>query len=126
MPIYEYYCQTCRKEISIWFGSIAQAAAQAAVCADCGGERLTRLISNVAIARSEPAAAQPSSGQTPSAGGVHGERPQALAQAMRAASAGRAVGEDFQEVAGRLEKGESARSVETSLRKRVGEDMQAH
>ena len=125
MPIYEYYCQTCRKEISIWVGSIAQAAAQAAICADCGGESLTRLISNVAVARSG-AAAQPSGGQVPSAGGVQGESPQALAQAMRAAGAGRDLGKDFQEVAGRLEKGESATSVEASLRKRVGEDMQAH
>ena len=125
MPIYEYYCQTCRKEISIWFGSIAQAAAQAAICADCGGASLTRLISNVAVARSG-AAAQPSGGQAPSAGGVQGESPQALAQAMRAAGAGRDLGKDFREVAGRLEKGESASSVEASLRKRVGEDMQAH
>ena len=126
MPIYEYYCQTCRKEISIWFGSIAQAATRAAVCTDCGGERLTRLISNVAVARSGSATAQPSSGQAPGTGGGHGESPQALAQAMRAAGAGRDLGKDFQEVAGRLEKGESATSVEASLRKRVGEDMQAH
>jgi putative FmdB family regulatory protein len=120
MPIYEYYCQTCRKDLSIWFGSIAQAAAQPATCADCGGAQLTRLISNVAVARPKPAAIQ----QTAHSAGS--ESPQALAQAMRAASAGRDVGQDFQEVAGRLEKGESATSVETSLRKRVGEDMQAH
>ncbi len=123
MPIYEYYCQTCRKQISIWFGSIAQAAAQAPVCADCGGENLTRLISNVVVARSAAAAAQPSGSSMPLAGG---ERPQALAQAMRAAGAGRGGDQDFQEVASRLEKGESATSVEASLRKRVGEDMQTH
>lgn len=126
MPIYEYYCQTCRKEISIWFGSIAQAAARAAICTDCGGESLTRLISNVAVARSDPAAAQQSCSPAHSAGSVRGESPQALAQAMRAAGAGRDMGKDFQEVAGRLETGESATSVEASLRKRVGEDMQAH
>ena len=126
MPIYEYYCQTCRKEISLWFGSIAQATAQAAVCADCGGDSLTRLISNVAVARSGPAAGQQSRSSAPGAGSVHGENPQALAQAMRAAGAGRDLGKDFQEVAGRLEKGESATSVEASLRGRVGEDMQAH
>ena len=122
MPIYEYYCQTCRKEISIWFGSIAQATAQSAVCTDCGGEQLTRLISNVAVARSAPSSSDP----TTSAGGARGENPLELAQAMRAAGAGRDVGKDFQEVAGRLEKGESATSVEASLRKRVGEKMQTH
>jgi putative FmdB family regulatory protein len=125
MPIYEYYCHGCHKEIGIWYGSIAQAMAQTPVCADCGGEQLTRLISNVAVARSAPVA-HASSGQAPAGGSHTSERPQELAQAMRAASAGRDVGKDFQEVASRLEKGESATSVEASLRKRVGEKMQPH
>src|SRR5262249_55156505 len=124
MPIYEYYCETCGKEQSIWFGSIAQAAAQVAICPDCGGDRLTRLISNVSVAHTTPAA-QPGGGQAASAGGP-AERPQDLARAMRAASGGHDVGKDFQEVANRLEKGESATSVEASLRKRVGEKMQPH
>jgi putative FmdB family regulatory protein len=122
MPIYEYYCHTCRKPISIYYSSIAQAAARPPVCGDCAGEHLTRLISNVA-ARSSGGAAAPGAGPAASAGGEH---PQALAQAMRAAGAGRDMGNDFREVAGRLEKGESAASVEASLRRRVGEDMQAH
>jgi len=35
-------------------------------------------------------------------------------------------GDDFKEVAHRLEKGENANSVEKSLRKRVGEEMETH
>ena len=123
MPIYEYYCHTCQKPISIYFSSVAQAETRAPVCGDCAGENLTRLISNVAVARSNAGASAPSAGSASSAGG---ENPQALAQAMRAAGAGRDMGKDFQEVAGRLEKGESATSVEASLRRRVGEDMQTH
>jgi len=115
MPIYEYYCPTCAKEISIWFSSVAQAATRTPVCADCGSQDLTRLISNVAAARSGDTAA-PQGGATP----------QGLAQTMRAAGAGRDMGKEFNEVASRLEKGESATSVERTLRKRVGEDMQAH
>jgi putative FmdB family regulatory protein len=124
MPIYEYFCHGCQKEIGIWYGSIAQASAQTPVCADCGGEQLTRLISNVAVARAAPAG-QPS-GAPPAAGGGPGESSQELARAMRDAGAGRQAGKDFQEVASRLEKGESATSVEASLRKRVGEKMQPH
>ena len=122
MPIYEYYCHTCQKPISIYFSSVAQAEARSPVCGDCAGENLTRLISNVA-ARSSAGDIGPNARPAASAGG---NDPQALAQAMRAAGAGRAMGKDFQEVAGRLQKGESAASVEASLRRRVGEDMQAH
>ena len=124
MPIYEYYCETCSKELSIWFGSIAKAAAQAAICPDCGGDRLTRLISKVSVAHASPAA--PAGSDRAASDGGRAERPQDLARAMRAAGGGRDVGKDFQEVASRLEKGESAASVETSLRKRVGEKMQPH
>jgi putative FmdB family regulatory protein len=115
MPIYEYRCQDCQADASIWFSSIARAAASAPVCPTCGGERLARLVSNIAAARSGGAA-----------GGTSGERPQGLAQTMRAAAGGRDMGSDFHEVAARLEKGESATAVEASLRRRVGEKMQPH
>ena len=118
MPIYEYHCQDCQAEVSIWFSSIAQAAASIAVCTACGSERLTRLVSNIAVARSASTTARAT---TPSS-----DQPQALAQAMRAAAAGRDMGSDFREVAARLEKGESAAAVEAALRKRVGENMQPH
>jgi putative FmdB family regulatory protein len=118
MPIYEYRCQSCQAETSIWFRSIAQAGTSAPACPACGGEHLTRLVSKVAMARSGGAAAGAST--------AAGEQPQALAQAMRAATAGRDMGSDFGEVASRLEKGESATSVEASLRRRVGEKPQPH
>ena len=35
-------------------------------------------------------------------------------------------GEQFREVAGRLEKGEPSKSIEKKLRKRVGETMETH
>src|SRR5262245_34839001 len=118
MPIYEYQCQDCQAEVSIWFSSIAQAAASAAVCTACGSERLTRLTSNIA----DPRLASTSAGASTPASNPAADQPQALAQAMRAAAAGRDMGSDFREVAARLEKGESAAAVETALRKRVGEN----
>ncbi len=49
-----------------------------------------------------------------------------LARAMRESSreSGADYGEQFREVAGRLEKGEPSKSIERSLRKRVGEPME--
>lgn len=121
MPIYEYRCAACQAELSIRFSSVAQAEAQGASCTQCGSAELTRLISRVAVARGR---GQPTPGAA--AGGAGGEQPQALAQAMQAAASGRDMGRDFGEVAARLGQGESARSVETSLRKRVGEQMEPH
>ncbi|HEX9369614.1 MAG TPA: zinc ribbon domain-containing protein [Roseiflexaceae bacterium] len=118
MPIYEYCCQTCQKELSLWFSSVAQAEAAVPVCTECGGENLRRLISSFGVARASGAAAM--------AEGARGNASQSLAQTMREAGAGRDLGKDFQEVATRLEKGESATAIEASLRKRVGEDMQVH
>lgn len=123
MPIYEYYCATCDKQISIRFSSVRQASMQPAVCAECGGSSLTRLISTIAGAPARPRATR--QGAAPAAG-APAESPQALAGAMQAASAGRDMGHDFREVAGRLAKGESATAVEASLRKRVGERMDPH
>jgi putative FmdB family regulatory protein len=122
MPIYEYRCQDCQAEVSIWFSSIAQAAASTALCTTCGGEHLARLVSNIGMARSGATASRESA----DAGGTPGERPQELAQAMRAAAAGRDMGNDFREVAARLDKGENAAAVEASLRQRVGEKTQPH
>jgi hypothetical protein len=64
---------------------------------------------------------------TPSATGTpRGNDPQSLAQRMRTAAGGREMGNDFREVAARLEKGEQAATIEASLRRRVGETMQVH
>jgi len=124
--IYEYYCQACQTEMSIWFSSIAQAAVSTPACTACGSENLTRLISSVAITRSGSQTAERHAGLSAPTGGSSDEHPQILARAMHAAAAGRDMGSDFREVAGRLEKGESAAAVEASLRKRVGEGMQPH
>jgi putative FmdB family regulatory protein len=123
MPIYEYRCQDCQAQSSIRFSSFAQAATASAVCTVCGSARLVRLISRCAIAGTGTSAT--SREATPSATGTpHGNDPQSLAQRMRTAARGRDMGDDFREVAARLEKGEQAATIEASLRRRVGETMQ--
>ncbi len=50
MPIYEYRCHGCRKRTSVFVRSIAATAAPR--CEHCGSDRLSRLISRVAVVRS--------------------------------------------------------------------------
>ena len=51
MPIYEYRCQDCRKRVSVFVRSMS--ATVNPVCEHCGSANLTRLMSRVAVLRSE-------------------------------------------------------------------------
>ena len=53
MPIYEYRCEDCRRRVSLFYQNIALAAAgaDAARCPQCGGARLTRLVSRFNVGR---------------------------------------------------------------------------
>jgi putative FmdB family regulatory protein len=51
MPIYEYRCADCRRKTTVVTLSIA--AAVDPVCRHCGGRSLTKLVSRVAVRRSE-------------------------------------------------------------------------
>jgi putative FmdB family regulatory protein len=123
MPTYEYHCRACHSDIEIWFRSFAAAASETPVCTMCGSQKLKRLISTSAALRlgspTPPSAA-------PVAKGPAQESPQQLAQAMRRAGAGRNMGEEFREVAARLDKGENPQAIEKSLRKRKGQKGGPH
>ena len=122
MPIYEYHCQRCNKEVSVFFLTLTEAQKEKPLCPECGGSDLARLISGIStVSKSEKAASKAASaGNTAS-----GENTSALARVMR--ESGRksksGFGDQFKEVTSRLEKGESSKSIEKSLRKRVGESM---
>ena len=51
MPIYEFRCQRCRRRSSVFTRSIGGAVE--AVCSHCGSREMSRLISRVAVLRSE-------------------------------------------------------------------------
>ncbi len=124
MPIYEYRCRKCLKEVSIFFLTVSEALEGKPSCPECGSKKLGRVMSSVSsvskASRQEAAAA-------PKAGAPH-EDTASLARTMRESGrkSKKGYGEQFREVAGRLEKGESSVSIEKSLRKRVGETMGTH
>ena len=122
MPIYEYNCLDCKKEVSILFLSISEADSENTLCPDCNGKNLQRIVSGVSVITG---ADKPSSKASPK---VPINNPKSLAETMRKESSKSKndYGEDFKEVAHRLEKGENPDSVEKSLRKRVGEEMGPH
>lgn len=122
MPIYEYDCRDCKKTVSIFFLTVSEAENEQAVCPKCGQSRLNRVLSSTLLIR---ARAKPEKTNSPK---VPQNDSKSLAETMKKESrrSGLDYGDDFREVAHRLEKGEKPDSVEKSLRARVGEKMQAH
>ena len=123
MPTYEYHCNVCRSDVEIMFGSFSAAAKATPVCSKCGSKKLKRLISSVpAVHRG----GWPRESASPAAPGLRSETPQELAQMMKRAGAGRDLGDEFKEVAARLDKGEQPHAIEKSLRKRKGQKSGPH
>jgi putative FmdB family regulatory protein len=116
MPIYEYGCYDCRKRVNIFFRSFSEVATKQATCPRCGGVRLKRLISKVAVVRSEGSRlenlADPSS-----MAGLDENDPKSIARWMRKMSSemGEDLGSEFNEVVDRLESGEDPESIERSM-----------
>ena len=116
MPIYEYICHDCERRVSLLWRSFADVQERQAACPRCGGTNLSRLISRVAVLRSEESRlddlADPNS-----MGDLDENDPKSLARFMRkmASETGEDLGPEFAEVVGRLEAGEDPEAIERSM-----------
>jgi putative FmdB family regulatory protein len=116
MPIYEYSCQDCGRRVSLLWRTFADAESRQAVCPRCGGAHLTRLISRVAVLRSEESHLDDLTDPGDMAG-LDENDPKSLARFMRkmAGETGEDLGPEFDEVVGRLEAGEDPESIENAM-----------
>jgi putative FmdB family regulatory protein len=116
MPIYEYYCADCRKRVNVFFRTFSEASDEAARCPTCGGVRLRRLVSRVAVLKSEESRMDELADSSLMAG-LENEDPRALAGFMRRMSGemGEPLDPEMNEVIDRLEAGESPDSIEQSM-----------
>lgn len=124
MPIYEYLCHNCTRRVSLLWRSFADAQDRKAICPRCGSPDLSRLISRVAVVRSEES--QLESMADPSAlSGLDENDPRSLARFMRqmANETGEDLGPEFDEMVGRLEAGEDPESIEQSMPGLGGESV---
>jgi putative FmdB family regulatory protein len=116
VPIYEYGCYDCHKRVNVFFRSFSDVETKAALCPRCGGENLKRLISRVAVVRSEESRLE-SLADPGQLTGLDENDPKSMARWMR--RMGQEIGEDlgseFNEVIDRLEAGEDPESIEQSV-----------
>lgn len=116
MPIYEYGCYACRKRVNVFWRSFAAAEKGIPVCPRCGGNNVKRLISKVAILRSEDSRLEQLA-DPGNLAGLEESDPKSLAKWMK--EMGKEVGEDmgpeFDEVVNRLEAGQSPEQIEKEV-----------
>ena len=105
MPIYEYRCRGCGQRVSVFQRSIEGGAA--AVCTHCGSGDLARLISRVAVVRSEGSRLDDLASDAGLAD-LDERDPRSLARWARrmGRDMGEELGPEFDEVVERLEAGE--------------------
>ncbi|MGI6209456.1 MAG: FmdB family zinc ribbon protein [Anaerolineae bacterium] len=122
MPVYEYRCGGCGRKMTIWWRSVAQMERSRPSCTRCGSEELRRLVSRVAVVRSEEARLD-SLADGMMDGFDEGD-PRALGRMMRqlGQEAGEDLGEEFDEIVGRLEAGEDPEEIERSMPGLAGDD----
>ncbi len=116
MPIYEYRCTDCRRRVSVWWRTFGAAETGEPVCPRCGGTQLNRLVSRVAVLRSEESRLDDMA--DPSAfGDLDEDDPRSMGRWMRRMSeeTGEPMDGEISEVIDRLESGESPESIEQSM-----------
>ena len=118
MPIYEYRCHDCKRRVSIFWRSFSDMDNKDAVphCPLCDGTNLTRLISRVAVVRSEDSRLDDLTDPS-MLSGLDEDDPKSIARWMRRMSreTGEDLGPEFDEVVDRLEAGESPEDIETAM-----------
>jgi putative FmdB family regulatory protein len=115
VPIYEYRCHDCRRRVSLFFRSFSDIKDEPS-CPRCGGSHLTRLISRVAVVRSEDSRLDDLSDPS-MLGDLDENDPKSIARWMRRMSAetGEEMPSEFDEVIDRLESGQSPEEIESAM-----------
>ncbi len=116
MPIYEYGCYDCRKRVSLFFRTFSDVETKTPLCPRCGGANIKRLISKVAVLRSEESRLE-SMADPSNMAGLDENDPKSIGRWMRkmGSELGEEMGDDFGEMVDRLEAGEDPESIEKSM-----------
>ena len=116
MPIYEYRCNDCRKRVTVYWRSFSEVETARPHCPVCGGEELSRLISRVAVLKSEESRLEDLADPSNLAG-LDENDPKSMARWMKKMSRemGEDLGSECDEVVDRLEAGESPEEIETAM-----------
>jgi putative FmdB family regulatory protein len=116
LPSYDYRCNDCKRRVVLTYKTYAEYDQAVPICPRCKGTNLTRLISRVAIAKSEESRFS-SLDDDSALDDLADADPATLGRYMRRMSQemGEDLGDEFNEVVGRLERGENPEDIEASM-----------
>lgn len=114
MPIYEYRCRKCQRRVSIFLRSFGESAQPK--CTYCGFDQLDRLVSRVAIVKSEEARLDAMADDAALAD-LDENDPKSMARWMKkmASEVGEDMGDEFGEAIDRMETGQSLEDIEEAM-----------
>ena len=114
MPTYEYRCEQCRRRNA--FSVRGFNPPEAPTCAYCGSNSMKRIISRVAILKSEDARLEAMADPS-TFGDIDENDPKGMARMMRklGSEMGEEMPPEFGDMVDRLEAGESPESIEQSM-----------
>jgi putative FmdB family regulatory protein len=118
MPAYEFRCNVCERKITLTYKTYADYDAAVHTCPHCGSTDLTRLISRVAFRRSTTSRLLSGGLEEDAAlSELDNADPATLGRVLRemGSEVGEDLGNEFDEVVDRLERGESPQEIEASL-----------
>lgn len=115
MPKYDYICQTCGRPSSHIFSYAEYDNAQP-LCPHCRSDQLKRRIGRVAVAKSDGSRVDGLM-DDPNLAGFDDDDPKSIGRFMRNMSSelGEDMGDEFNEVVDRLEKGEAPEKIEKEM-----------
>lgn len=114
MPTYEYRCNSCGREVSLFYKSYKDFDKAVPVCNNCQSTALTRIISSVSIAQPSRDYRQMSSTEMLSV--MESGNGQEMGKMMQQIGQGLPdLGSDYHEATSRLVQGESPAVVEQKL-----------
>jgi len=116
MPFYDYRCNTCQTEQTLFYKSYADYDQATPHCESCGSNQMKRRIGRIAIAKGEAARINTLADKALAAGTDEND-PRTIGRFMRQMSQdmGEDLGAEFNEVSDRLEKGQSPEQIEKEL-----------
>lgn len=115
MPTYDFFCNNCKKQFEV-FMTFNEYGKKAVRCAHCESENVRRRMTKVRIAKSDENRMESMANGFPGFEGSEDD-PKALGQMMRkmGGEMGEELPEEFNEVVGRLEAGQSPEEIESAL-----------
>ncbi len=107
MPIYDYRCGACGRRSSLLFQTFSAAESAQPACEHCGSAELTRLVSRVAVMKSEDSRLEDMADPA-SFGDLDENDPRSIARWARKMgdTMGEDMGDDFKEMVEQMEAGE--------------------